>query len=133
MTATDPVDLVFDTFAWLEELGHGPFGERVHALHVAKRIGTPVVALAELAHIHELRHPQSRETAIETVMGTSTVLPLTAAIAVAAGRTRAQLAASRRGIGLIDCIILETARAHGARLLTGDPHLKGLDDVDFLA
>lgn len=132
MTATEPVDLVFDTFAWIEIFDHGPGGERAHAMLLAKRVGTPVVALAEISHLYATRAPEKRAEAIEAVRDRSATLDLTPDIALAAGATRAKLSAARKGIGLVDCIILETARAHGAKLLTGDLHLKGLDGVEFL-
>ena len=41
-------------------------------------------------------------------------------------------AEGRRDFGLIDGIILETARALDAVLVTRDPHFRGLRDVTFL-
>lgn len=133
MTEIEKLDLAFDTFAWLEQLGDGPLAEKVQALHYTKNVGTPIPVLAEIANIYDARAPEARERALEVVLSTSIVLPLTPEIAIAAGRTRAKLSATRKGIGLIDCLILETARAAGARLVTGDAHLKGLDGVEFLS
>lgn len=130
--ATEHVELVFDTYAWIELLGDGPRAADVEALHVAHEVGTPTLVYAELAHLYETRDPASRERAVEAVASTSLRLELTQEIAVAAGRTRARLAGTRKGIGLVDCLVLETARAHDARLVTGDPHLKGLEGVVFL-
>lgn len=132
MIGTETVEVVFDTFAWIEEFDHGTHGEAVHRTLLARRVGTPLVVLAELAHLYETRAPRSAEVALSAVRATSDLLPLTADIAVAAGVTRARLAKTRRGIGLVDCMVYETARAHGVPLLTGDPHLKGLEGVGFL-
>jgi len=133
MTETERVELVFDTFAWLEEVGDGPHAETVERLHYTKRVGTPLPVLAEISHVYAARAPEALERVLATIISTSTTMELTPAIAIAAGRTRAALARNRKGIGLVDCIILETARAHDARLVTGDPHLKGLEGVDFLS
>lgn len=131
-TGIERVAVVFDTFAWVEHLGNGPRADRVEEILVAKHIGTPVIVLAELAHLYATRAPEKLHPVLAAVEDRSAVLTLTREIAVAAGRTRTRLAASRKGIGLVDCLILETARAHGAMLLTGDPHLKGLEGVEFV-
>lgn len=132
MIATEQIDLVFDTFAWIEEFDDGPHAEAVHRQHTSRRVGTPTVVLAEVAHLYDLRAPRMRDDALEAIQSTSELLALTPEIAVKAGRTRARLAKTRKGIGLVDCIIYETARVHDAKLLTGDRHLKGLDGVEFL-
>lgn len=46
-----------------------------------------------------------------------------------AGRMRAL---DKIGMGMIDCIIYATAQKHGLVVLTGDPHFRGLKDVEFL-
>jgi predicted nucleic acid-binding protein len=132
MIGTERLAYVFDTFAWIEELGDGPFRELVHGIHVTNHVGTPGVVLAEIAHVFEARAPEALDRVLGAVTSTSVPLALTNDIAIAAGKTRALLASTREGIGLVDCIALETARAHRARLLTGDPHLRGLDGVEFL-
>src|SRR5436309_4203279 len=132
MTATEGIGYVFDTFAWIETIGNGPHANAVHARHIAHDVGTPGVVLAEVAHLYETRAPEHRDRAVDLVTGTSLHLDLTPEIAHASGRLRAKLAKTRKGIGLVDCIALETARAHGAKLLTGDAHLKGLDGVGLL-
>ncbi len=126
------VELVFDTFAWVEELGGGPLADAVHALHVAHDVGTPVVVLAELARLAARRTPDRLDAVLDAVRSTSTLLPVDHEIAIAAGATRARLEPRRRGIGLVDCLVLETARAAGAALVTGDPHLRGLPGVRSL-
>lgn len=123
---------VFDTYAWVEELGGGPMANEVHGIHVPHDIGTSVLSLAELAHVATRRTPEHLERILETVRATSEILPVTAAIAEAAGRTRAALESERKGIGLVDCLTYETARSVGAVLVTGDPHLRGLEGVRFL-
>jgi len=129
-TATDGrVDLVFDTWAWIEELDAGPHGAAILALHQAHDVGTPHVVLAELVYLTAHRNPGRLDDMIERVLATSTLLETTQDIALAAGRARAALAHERRGIGLVDCIVLETARAVAAPLVTGDPDLVGLEGV----
>lgn len=132
MTAIDEIEVVFDTFAWIEQFDDGAHAEIVQRTHLSRRVGTPLVVLAEVTHLYETRAPKRTSDAIHAIQATSDMLPLTPEIATEAGRTRAKLGRTRKGIGIIDCIILETARAHDARLLTGDPHLKGLEGVDFL-
>lgn len=126
------IELVVDTFAWVELLAGTPLGEEVYALHPAHDVGTPVVVLAELAHLDAPRLPDRLDEVLEAVAATSAILPVEPGVAAAAGRTRARLEATRKGIGLVDRLVLETARANGADLLTADPHPRGLDGVRFL-
>ncbi len=132
MTKRVGLDFVFDTYAWVEELSGGAHADEVYALHAAHDVGTSVLTLAELAHVAQRRTPKQRDEVLDAVRGTSEVLPVTPEIAVAAGLTRARLQAVRPGIGLVDCLIYETARAAGALLVTGDRHLEGLPGVRFL-
>ncbi|MHB8606079.1 MAG: PIN domain-containing protein [Thermoplasmatota archaeon] len=127
------VELVFDTFAWIELLGGGPGGADAEALHISHDVGTPVVVLAEAAHLYARRAPHHLAAALDAIRSTSELLPLTPEIAESAGKTRAAFEGARKGIGLVDCIVLETARAAGVPLVTGDPHLKGLKGVRFLS
>ncbi len=53
-------------------------------------------------------------------------------IAVEAGRIHAEMKKKAEGFGLADALIVAAARKKGAKVLTGDKHLKALDDVEML-
>lgn len=131
-TATRSIDLVFDTYAWIETLEGTARGEEIAALLAAHDVATPTVVLGEIADVVGRRKPEHVPASVEAVMSTSILLDLPSEIAVAAGELRTELRPRRRGIGMIDCIVLATARHIGAEVVTGDPHLRDLDGVRWV-
>jgi predicted nucleic acid-binding protein len=59
----------------------------------------------------------------------SMVAPLDDETAEAAGRISAERRRKVKGWGLVDSCVLVTARAKGAKVVTGDDHFRGLDDA----
>lgn len=124
--------LVFDTFAWVEAFEDTPAGRRAFALLSTHDVWTPDLVLAELANIVTRRRPETLPHVLDAVRSTSLVLALDGDTAVAAGSLRTELARTRKGIGMVDCLVLAMARAHGAPLVTGAPHFRDLEGVRFL-
>ncbi len=96
-------------------------------------VGTPLVVVAELRdkYVRERVPEWSRD--LEFIKDTTALLPEDEPIAVRAGETKNRMRAEgRRGFGLIDGIIYETARAVDAVLVTGDPHFRGARGIRFL-
>lgn len=124
--------LVFDTFAWIEAFEETDRGREAFALLATHEVWTPVVVLAEIANIVTRRRPDALAPVLDAVRSTSVMLGLDEETCVEAGRLRTELVATRRGIGMVDCLVLAMARAHGAPLVTGDEHFRGLDGVHFL-
>lgn len=60
------------------------------------------------------------------------VVEHTPEIGIAAGRIHHAMKRRSEAFGMADAFILAATRAKGARVLTGDPHFKGIDDADRL-
>ncbi|HLE45393.1 MAG TPA: PIN domain-containing protein [Thermoplasmata archaeon] len=131
--ATRPIDLVLDSFAWIEYFRGGVHSATVEKALRASRCATPVHVLAELADKYSREGLSGLTDALDFVEIHTTVLPLTRPVAERAGKTKADRRAVVSDFPLADAIVYEAAQEAGANLLTGDPHFHGMPDVRFLA
>ena len=133
MPPSPRLDRVFDSYAWVEYFRGTPAGEVVADELDVGIGGTPLVVVAELRdkYVREDIPQWSKDFAF--LKEATTLVPEDETIALRAGETKNRMRAERRrDFGLIDGIIWETARAHEAALVTGDPHFRGLPSVVFL-
>jgi len=122
-----------DTFAWIEYFAGTPIGERARTIieDSGNRLVTPAPMLAEVRSkfIREGLDPEPPTLAIESL---SEVVPLDRALARSAGEEHARQRKTSKDFGMMDAFLLVTARSRSARVLTGDPHFRGLAEVEFL-
>jgi predicted nucleic acid-binding protein len=72
---------------------------------------------------------EGEEEAVVSAMNLAGIYsPVEKAIAIEAAKIK-----RKEKLGLADSMILATARQAGGRVITGDPDMKGLEDVVFLA
>ena len=114
-----------DTSAWIEWLIGSPVGETV-AEHLPEKSAWLVPTMVQLELAKWLTRERSEEKADQVIAFTQvcSVAPLDTEIALAAAE-----ACRTHGLATADAIILATARAHDADLLTCDHHFKDLPDV----
>ena len=99
---------------------------------------TPSIVLLELSkwylrEIAERRRTESEmQQGLSFVESSSEIVPLDAGLARRAGEIDFLMKKRIRGWPVADSVIYATARSRSARVVTGDPHFKGLDDVIFL-
>lgn len=132
--------LTIDSFAWVEMIRGTPLGAEAQlAIRSAAACFTPSFVLAEVAYRCARDGFDDRQVAEElrAIGESATVVPIRPEISVAAARATAELrerakAQGRPLAGLGDGIVLATARAAGSRVLTGDPHFRGLTETVWL-
>lgn len=132
--------LTIDTFAWIEILRDTPRG-RAAALRIesAERSLTPSVVLAEFASAC-LRDGFSDEAILDemaAIQEASDIVPIDSSIALGAAHALTELRASSRdrkiGLpGLVDSVVLATARRERTSLLTGDPHFEAFPETVWI-
>ncbi|HVB69114.1 MAG TPA: type II toxin-antitoxin system VapC family toxin [Acetobacteraceae bacterium] len=117
-----------DTSAWIEWLIASPVGALV-AREVPEREQWLVPTIVQLELAKWLRREVGEDKADQVIAFTETciVAELDTPIALSA----ADLCATHR-LTTADAIVLATALAHGADLLTCDRHFEGLGGVRFL-
>lgn len=124
---------VVDSYAWVEYLEGSPRGARVEQLLTrAEDTWTPTPVLAEVTS-KVVRSGKDPAIAWQALRAWSTILPLDAETARAAGGLHAAYRAKIRDFALTDAIVLAVSRKLMAKVLTGDPHFRGMKGVEFLA
>ncbi|MGZ5475547.1 MAG: PIN domain-containing protein [Thermoanaerobaculia bacterium] len=121
--------IVLDSSGWLEFFADGPFAdEYARRLKQPTQVLTPTVALYEV--YKWIKRERSEEEALAAVatMQKTRIVPLTDEVALAA----ADLSLAAR-LAMADAIMLATARAHNAELLTSDSDFAGIPGVTVLA
>ncbi len=125
--------LVMDSYAWVEYLEGTAQGTRVsQLLDEADEVYTPTPVVAEVTS-KAVRSGRDAGMAWQVMRAWSLVLPLDAETARGAGALHAEYRRRISDFALTDAIVLTFARKLGAKVLTGDPHFRGIRGVEFLS
>jgi predicted nucleic acid-binding protein len=119
---------VVDTFAWIEYFAGSERGQRVRQYVESGEAITPSIVIAEFTDKYE-REGMSTKERLTFIRGKSTISALDDDVAEAAGKISAQRRTKVKGWGLVDSVVLATARAKGVRVVTGDEHFRDLTDA----
>ena len=103
-------------------------GERAKSYIDGGETITPTIVIAEITdkYTREKMNPEERLKFMRTK---STILTLDDEIAEVAGTISPERRAKVKGWGLVDSIVLATAREKGAKVVTGDEHFKDLHEA----
>ena len=124
--------IVVDSYAWVEYLEGSAKGGRVASLlESAEEAYTPTPVVAEVTS-KALRAGRNQDLAWQAMRAWSIVLPLDAETARAAGALHALHRRKSPDFAMTDAVVLAVARKLDGRIVTGDPHFRGLKGVDFL-
>jgi predicted nucleic acid-binding protein len=121
--------VLIDSWAWIEYWKGGKLAEEAAAFIDGEE--ESVVSTINLAEVYLcISRSYDESTAgekIATVEKRCHVVPVEKDVAIEAAKIK-----RREKLGLADSLILATARQVRGRVVTGDPHMKGLADVVFL-
>ncbi len=119
---------VLDTFAWIEYFAGTRQGENARPYVEGGEAITPSIVIAEFTdkYQREGMNPTERLSFIKTK---SAVSPLDDGLAESAGMISATRRKEVKGWGLVDSVVLATARAIGAKVVTGDEHFRDLEET----
>lgn len=124
--------MLVDTSAWIEYFKGTEKGERIPLLlDQGKALFTCPLTLAELSHWCH-RNRQDPSPFLKKVGALSTLLELGSDVLVESGRLYHEERKRSPKIGMIDCIIYATARAHRLALLTADRDFRNLPHVELI-
>lgn len=122
-------DVFFDTWAWWEVLHETKTGHRLWRTY-ATRVHTSVLTLSELSSkLGRMGHTHRAAKVLEHVAAESTIHPVTADDARAAGPLHVELRTRDPDAGLLDALILAGARQRNLPLISADAAFGGLEDV----
>jgi predicted nucleic acid-binding protein len=129
---------VIDTYAWVEYLIGSEQGRRAKEFIEGKDASTPSVVLAELSrwYLREVEEGRRSDAEMREHLGfvasATSIVPLDGKLAREAGETDFVMKKRAKGWPLADSMIYAAAKARGALVVSGDPHFKSLDNVEFI-
>jgi predicted nucleic acid-binding protein len=116
---------VIDSFAWFEYFLGSTWGERARPFIESGKGITPTIVVAELSEKYiRARIPFSDD--LNFICMKTRVLPLDTEIATSAGVLSHERKSKVKRWGLADSIVLATAKANDAKVVTGDEHFRDL-------
>lgn len=117
--------IMLDSWAWIAYLQSDP-----RALPVREMIDgtTNIIASAmNVAEVCTYLLRNRREEFLGLVEDRAHIYPMDERVAQESAKIKVS-----HNLGMADAIILATARAHGATLITCDPDFKGMEGVEYL-
>ena len=121
--------LVIDAHAWIEYLDGSDRGIKLRDLLNENRVMfTSSVTLAEVIS-KAARTGRDYKQAYDVIASNSTIVNADEEISYQAGITHAEIRRTISDFGLADAFVLTTARKAGAKILTGDPHFKEIQEA----
>ena len=119
--------VTFDSYAWIEYFSVSTKGSKVRELvEGSEQIFSPALSLAEIKSKYT-REKKPFEERLEFIMFRSSIVGVSAEIALLVADLM-----QKDGLHLADAVMYATALYTNTKLLTGDKHLKGKDNVIFL-
>ena len=138
MSTNSNNQFVIDTNAWIEYTLGSNVGKLAKEHIESGTSLTPTIVIVELRKwfLKEIEAGRRREQEMrkyfEFIESVSRVVPLDLSLSLEAGQTDFVMKKRIKNWPITDSIIYATARIHGARVISGDPHLKGLEGVLFI-
>ncbi len=124
---------VIDAYAWIEYLIGREAGTKVKQVieEENNEIYTSAVTLAEV--ISKIaRQKQNVETAYDILTSNSNIIDINDQLSKETGILHAKMRKTKKDFGLADAYVLATAIKTNAKIITGDPHFKGIKEAIIL-
>jgi predicted nucleic acid-binding protein len=121
---------IMDSYSWLEyPMGTEAKVKQIIDTETDEKL-TPSICLAETyAKILKTEDEAKAELRRAFIKSRSALVPLDEDLAVAAAKTDVAMKKRVQNWALADSIVLSTARDRKAKIVTGDPHFRGLDEA----
>jgi len=118
---------VIDSFAWFEYFAGSTAGAKAKFFIESGKSITPTIVIAELTEKYR-REKMVFAPDRDFILGKTRIISLDPGIAEKAGIINHERKRAVKRWGLVDSIVLATAREHGAKIVTGDEHFRDLTD-----
>ena len=131
------MNVLVDTFAWVELILGSAKGQRVEeVIGEAESVYTVDTVLAELSrkYLRENIPEKTVRERLQLLQHVSHILHITPELALSAGKAYLELSRKAKDEkldqpSLFDGIVLGVARSKDAKVVTGDPHFKNLQET----
>lgn len=121
---------IIDAYAWVEYLIGSEVGNDVEAVLEGEgnEIYTCAVTVAEIIS-KTAREGRNYETAYDILVSDSHIIDVDEELSKDAGILHAEMRKTTRDFGLADAYVLASAKKLNSKILTGDPHFKGVQEA----
>lgn len=126
---------VIDAYAWIEYFRASKLGEIAKEYIESDDAATPTIVVAEISRKLQREIELNNETLegrlkrLEFIRAKSRIIDLDFETAAEAGKIDVEMKKKVKGWGLVDSIILCTARNAKGKVVTGDEHFRGLEET----
>lgn len=122
--------ILIDSYGWIEYFANGPLAESYAAFIEeanAENIVTPTIVIYEV--YKRIKSVKGEQKALEAYaqMSRTKIVELTSPISLKAADISITL-----DLGMADSIVVATAKAYNAEIITSDEHLKSLEKIKFI-
>jgi len=123
-------EFLIDSHAWIEYY----LGDNISLKLIieTKKIAVPIIVLAELSDKFT-RENEDFNILLKFINSRAKIIPMNAEIAVESGKFKNTMRKKHKQFGIADAVIYITSKYYGMNLVSGDPHFKGLDNVEFIS
>lgn len=122
-------EYVIDSYAWIEYFRGTERGKRVRPYVEGDSAATSTLTLAELKEKYLREKWASFDEDMNFIIARTAATPVDRQIAVLAGEINHRQKKTKSDWGMADSIVLATAKAVSAKVVTGDLHFDGLPDA----
>jgi len=121
---------IVDAYAWVEYLDGSARGVLVRNIleNANNIIYTCAVTVAEVVSKF-IRRGYDPEVAFSAITSNSTIVKVDEDLSKTAGEIHAKIKRKIKDFGLADAFVLASAQKHRTKVLTGDPHFKGIPEA----
>lgn len=120
---------LIDAYSWIEYLEGSLIGEKLHKLlQEDNEIYVLPITIAEV--VSKVKRKKGNfETAYEAVISNSKIFETTPRIAKEAALIHAEMRQKNSSFGIVDSLLIASAKFLGAKIVTGDRHFKGFPEA----
>ncbi len=121
---------VIDSHAWINYFDGNLAGQKVKEIieNKSNEIVTNILCLSELSSFMTKKGFDA-EKPYKTIISLSKIYKFNSKFAKEVGITHAKIRKKINDFGLVDTFVLLTAKRINAKIITGDPHFKGFNNV----
>ena len=122
--------ILIDSYGWIEYFAEGPLADE-YAAYIEKtnteNTVTPTIVIYEV--YKRIKNIEGEQRALEAYaqMSRTKIVDLTSSISLMAADKSITM-----NLGMADSVIVATAEAYDAEIITSDEHLKSLERVKFI-
>jgi predicted nucleic acid-binding protein len=123
--------ILIDSYGWIEYFGEGPLADSYAAfIEKADEKGTVTPTIVVYEVYKKIKSVKGEEKALEAYaqMSRTKIVDLTSSLCLEAADISMNLE-----LGMADSIIVATAKAYNAQIVTSDQHLKKIEKVKFIS